>query len=155
MGAFILPAQKFLQIETYGKAKAKKIHIGTKISYQLTKQKEWHTGVIRDFLVEKNTIELEDRFLVLPEITALRFERKNIPAISSSLYIFGAAWSTFALIGYSTDGNPETKYSGLDLGVTLASGILAWSLNKFFKHKSINIGNRKKLRLVDIRFQGF
>lgn len=147
-----LPAQKFMQIETYGKPQVQKIFIGNTIQYKLDNNDQWDTGVIRDFLVEKNIIELDDRFIDISKIHALRFNRKYTKTIQSSLYLFGIAWSGFALIGYTTDGNPDTQYSKFDLGVSLASGIAGWGIGKLFKYKTIKIGKRKKLRLLDVHF---
>lgn len=141
-----------MQIETYGKPQVQKIFIGNSIQYKLKGDTQWNIGVIRDFRVEENTIELDDRFVGVAKIEALRFNRKFTKNIESSLYLFGIAWSGFALIGYSTDGNPDTHYSKFDLGVSLASGLAGWGIGRLFKYKTIKIGKRKKIRLLDVHF---
>ncbi len=150
--AINLSGQKFLQLESYGQAKTQKIAIGTPISYKLSDHSEWEVGIIRDFLIEENKIELEDRFLSLSDIKALRFNRRFAKVVQSGLYVFGASWSTFALLGYTFDRDPATHYSTFDLGVTLSSGLLGWGIGKLFKYKTFKVGNRKKLRLIDITF---
>ncbi len=141
-----------MQIETYGKPKVQKFFIGNKIQYKLKNQKGWTTDIIRDFLVEENIIEMDEKFIQLSNIEALRFNRAYTKTIETSLYTFGIAWSAFALIGYSTDGNPDTRYSKFDLSVSLISGITGWAIGRLFKYKTIKIGKRKKIRLVDVHF---
>jgi hypothetical protein len=106
--------QKILQIETYGRAKTEKLFIGQGITYQLKDSKDWHYVIIEDLLIEQQLIQTVRGYLKLSDIGALRNERGWAQAAKVSLITFGAGWSLFGIIGYATDGNPETKYSAGD-----------------------------------------
>jgi hypothetical protein len=146
--------QKILQIETYGRAKTEKLFIGQGITYQLKDSKDWHYVIIEDLLIEQQLIQTVRGYLKLSDIGALRNERGWAQAAKVSLITFGAGWSLFGIIGYATDGNPETKYSAGDAifsASTIASGFL---IGKIFKYKKTKIGKRKNLRMIEIPIEG-
>ncbi len=146
--------QKILQIETYGRAKTEKLFIGQGITYQLKDSEDWHYVVIEDLLVDQQLIQTVRGYLKLSEIGTLRTERGWSQAAKVSLITFGAGWSLFGLIGYATDGNPDSKYSAGDAifsASTIATGFL---IGKIFKYKKTKLGKRKNLRMIEIPVQG-
>lgn len=143
--------QRLLQIETYGKAKTKKIFIGEQITYAQTGMEGWHTSYIEDILPAQGRLALSDRYLVVSNITALRY-RSAWPGVGTSLMTFGTAWAGYALIGYTFDGNPETNFSALDAVVGGTSILAGLAMRRFLKYKTIKIGKRKRLRLLDLTF---
>ncbi len=146
-------AQKVLQIETRGKVKTQKIFIGDEIHYKVRGDELWHTGYISDLLVEENVISLEDRYVKLEDIEAMRWYRPWSKAASISLYTFGLAWSGLALIGKATDGDPESNYRWSDAIVTGVSVAIGWVVGKFFRWKTTRFGTRKRLRILDLNIQ--
>lgn len=153
LSASTLLAQKVLQIETRGRVKTQKLFIGDEIRYRVVGDDLWHTGYISDLLIEKNVIALEDRYLKLEEIEAMRWYRGWTKPVSISLYTFGLAWSGFALIGTVTDGDPETNYRWSDAIVTAVSVAAGWIVQKFFRWRTVRFGNRKRLRMLDLSFK--
>ena len=151
--AFMGFAQKVLQIETYGKAKTSKIFIGQGITYQLNDSKDWQYAVIEDLLIEQGLIETARGYVKMKEIKSFRFERRAANATRTSLYVFGASWSLFAAIGYSTDGNPETNYSKGDAILTASTFATGWLVSKLFRFKIVKFGKRKWLRMLEIPFK--
>lgn len=155
MGLFVVPApgQKFLLIETWGSPKTKKIFKGAEISYQLKTDDVWHTQTIADFIVDKNLIELEDRYVNINDIKALKFQRYFIQGVSTSLFWFGLGWSGFALVGTLTDGDPDTNYRWSDAIVTGTAISSGWLMGQLLGSKKVKIGKRKKLRLLDLTIE--
>ena len=151
--AFTGFTQKVLQIETYGKARTSKIFIGQGITYQLKDSKNWQYAVIEDLLVEQGLIETARGYVKMKEIKSFRFERRAANAARTSLFVFGTSWSLFAVIGYATDGNPETKYSKGDAIVTASSIATGWLISKLFRFKIVKFGKRKWLRMLEIPFK--
>lgn len=147
-----LAAQKVLQIEKYGSPKTTKIYIGDPISYQLKGEKSFRLAYIEDIRPKDSLLVLGDRYVNVYDIAALRYERAWPEAVSQSLFWFGTGWSGFAAIGFSFDGNDETSYRWADAFVTLTSWSLAYALPKLFKNKDIKFGDRRRLRLLDLRF---
>ena len=146
--------QKILQIETYGKAKTEKLFIGQGITYQLKDSEDWHYVVIEDLLIDQQLIQTVRGYLKITDIGALRTERGWSGPAKVSLMTFGAAWSVFGVIGYATDGRPETKYSAGDAIVTVSSVATGWLIGKIFKYKKTKFGKRKNLRMIEIPIQG-
>ncbi len=147
-----LTAQKILQVETYGKAKTKKIFIGEEIDYQLKETDIWHNAVIEDLRVDRNLIVLGDRYVPLEEITAFRTPHNWSRPVGKQLMFFGITWSGYALIGKWTDGRSETHYDWGDAIVTGSAGLIGFLLPKIFKYKTTKFGKRKRLRMIDITF---
>jgi hypothetical protein len=147
-----LSAQKVLQIEKYGSPKTEKIHIGSVIDYRLAGEESFREGYIEDIRVEDSLIVFGDRYVNVHDIAELRFARGWGKAVGTSLMIFGGSWSGFALLGYATDGNPETSYSGRDAAVTVISAGLGYALAKLVRYRKVRIGRRYRLRLLDLRF---
>lgn len=149
---YALPAQKVLQIEKYGSPKTEKIQIGSVIDYRLTGEEAFREGYIEDIRVEDSLIVFGDRYVNVHDIAELRFPRSWGKTVGTSLMIFGGSWSGFALLGYATDGNPETSYSGRDAAVTVVAAGLGYALAKLVRYRKVRIGKRYRLRLLDLRF---
>lgn len=75
IGSSLLPAQKVLQIEKYGKPQAEKMYIGDPITFQLRNEDVFHSSYIEDIRVEDSLLVLSDRYVNVHNITALRIER--------------------------------------------------------------------------------
>ncbi len=147
-----VPGQKILQIETYGKAKTKKIFIGEEIDYLLKETDVWHNAVIEDLRVDRNLIVLGDRYVPMEEIAAFRQPHGWSRPIGRQLMFFGVTWSGYALIGKWTDGRPETNYGWGDAMVTASAGLVGFLLPKIFRYKTTKFGKRKRLRMIDVTF---
>jgi hypothetical protein len=148
-----LSAQKVMQIERYGSPQTKKILIGDVIEYQIEGEDFFRTGYIEDFKVEDNLIQLGNFYLDVEEIAALRFTRRWARTGGAGLMLFGAAWSGFALLGYTTDGDPNTNYRTLDAVVSLTSVGLGYGISRLFRYKVVRFNNRRWLRLLDLSFK--
>ncbi|HKK76444.1 MAG TPA: hypothetical protein VJ953_15295 [Saprospiraceae bacterium] len=144
--------QKVLQIEKFGSPKTEKIEMGTLLTYQVNDDDIWSEGYIRDLRIDQNIIEFDDRFVKLDNITALRYERNWPRQIGTQLALFGLAWSGYALIGTLTDGNPDTNYQWSDAAVTGAAAGIGFSLPLFIGDRTVKLGKRKRLRMLDLRF---
>ncbi|NBC07857.1 MAG: hypothetical protein GVY26_11755 [Bacteroidetes bacterium] len=153
LAASPLAAQKVMQIERYGSPQTKKILIGDFIEYKIEGEDFFRTGYIEDFKVEDNLIQMGDFYLNIEEIAALRFTRRWAKAGGAGLMIFGASWSGFALLGYATDGDPNTSYRTLDAIVSLTSVGLGYGISRLFRYKVVRFNDRRWLRLLDLSFK--
>ena len=146
-------AQKVLQIEKYGTPRSEKIYIGDEITYRLKGEENWHSGYIVDLIVEREVIALEDRYVDMEDIDALRYRRGWTTPVGISLLTFGLAWSGFALIGTATDGDPTTSYRASDAVVSAVSIGMGLVVGKLLKNKTIRFGNKRRLRMLDLSFK--
>jgi hypothetical protein len=147
-----LSAQKYLQIETRGKARTEKFPVGTFLRYQLEGDDFFSQGELIDLLPESQTLVFEDRYVSADRIDRLLFERPVAKAATYSLYTFGIGWSAFALVGYNTDGDPSTQYSVGDALVTATSLGLGYLIQKTLFKRKVRLGKKKRLRLIDTTF---
>ncbi|NUO00348.1 MAG: hypothetical protein HUU01_06995 [Saprospiraceae bacterium] len=151
---FALPisAQRVMQIETYGKAKTKKIFPGQIIQYHLKNQKkDWLTGTVEDYQLEDKLIVLNDRYVHIDSIAALRFDRKWPGAIGKQMFWFGVAWSAFAAVGTLTDGDPDSNYEWSDASVTGGFWLGSFLMPRLFRYRHYKIDTRHRLRMVDLQ----
>ncbi len=149
---FSANAQKVLQIERYGRAKTTKIHLGEEITYRLKGEAAWHTRAMEDINVEQGLVVAPDRYIKIAEIEALRYNRTWPRAVGKQMFWLGAGWSLYGVIGNLADGDPDTNYRWGDAAVTGTAWGLSLLLPKVFKYKKIKLGERRRLRAVDINF---
>ncbi|HPH18803.1 MAG TPA: hypothetical protein PLE32_08500 [Haliscomenobacter sp.] len=149
----LVPAfgQKFLALERYGKVKNIRIPIGTVLTYQLRDGQGWYTAEVVD-LNYKDTLVIFPKIAIpLREISALRYDKNWSKGIGKSLSLFGLSWSAIALVGTLTDKNPETNYELSDAIVTGSACLTGFLLPQIFKYKIVELGKRKRLRIMDTR----
>lgn len=149
----VLSAQKVLQIEKYGNPNSQKIQIGTLLDYRLAGEEYFREGYIEDFRVKDSLIVFGDRYVKVHNIAELRFPRTWGKAVGTSLIIFGAAWSGFALIGFAADKDPSTSYSSRDAVISAVSAGMGYALTRIVRYKHIRMDKRHRLRLLDLRFK--
>lgn|GEM_PF-1128443 len=154
-GASHAGAQKFMQIERINRAKTEKIPRNTELTYQIMGDEYWYTNTVRDYLVEDDLIQFEDRFVNINNITAFRYEREWPTVVKTQLRNLGLGWSVLALIGTLTDNNPDTNYQWSDAAVTASAFGLSFAFEPLFKKKVVKFGGKKRLRLVDLRFKDY
>lgn len=154
-GASQATAQKFLQIERLNRAKTEKIPRNTELTYRIMGDDYWYTNTTRDYLVEDNLIQFEDRFVNINDITAFRYEREWPSIAKTQLRNLGLGWSVLALIGTLTDNDPDTNYRWSDAAVTAAAFGLSFTFEPLFQEKVVRFGKKKRLRLLDMRVKDY
>lgn len=153
VGGVIAPAfsQKFLALERYGKAKNIRIPIGTVITYQVREGQGWYTSEIVDLNFKDSLVIFPRIAMPLKNIVALRYDQNWAKGVGTSLRMFGLSWSGLALMGTLTDKNPDTHYELSDAIVTGSAYATGFLLPRIFKHRIVELGKRKRLRIMDTR----
>lgn len=144
-------SQKFLALERYGKAKNIRIPIGTVITYQIREGQGWYTSEIVDLNFKDSLVIFPKIAMPLKNIVALRYDQNWAKGIGTSLRLFGLSWSGLALMGTLTDKNPDTNYEWSDAIVTGSAYATGFLLPRIFKHRVVELGKRKRLRIMDTR----
>jgi hypothetical protein len=156
-GLFMAPqtasAQRYLLIEKANSPRTTKIGEGSVITYRLKGDPEWHTGRIEHFRTDQPLIAVDDYYVNLTEVEALRKTRLGARAGSAMLTTFGLSWSGLALIGKLTDGDPETQYNARDAAISATSVASGWLIGKLFRYRTFTVGNRYRLRIIDLTFR--
>ncbi len=143
-------AQKFLQIEKYGKTKVTKFYIGDELTYQIeVDKKTWYKGIINDLLVDENIILFENRAVKMKNITAIRtFKHAGLSrSLSFQLFAFGGGFGLISLLASAVGWWQISAFTIIVVGSALLAGLL---VRHIFKWKTYKMGKRKWLRMLDL-----
>lgn len=141
-------SQKVLLIETVNDPKNIKVYEGQTIEYKLIKSDAWFSGKIETLMVEEETIVFTNGIVNLDEITHIRRYRNAALYIGRSLEGFGAGWLVFGTLGAIREGNSVLQ--GVVLVPAAGSIFFGWLIRKLFYKRTLDIGARYRLRLVDL-----
>ncbi len=142
-------AQKFMQIERYGRPRTQRIYPGEVINYRY--QGSWYLGEIQDIKYDMGWVVFHNRYVPVAEIEALRYPRNWPRPIGRQLVLFGLSWSAWALVGSATDNEPGIQYRPADAMVTAGAAAAGFALPRVVKkHKVVEMGKRRRLRLMDL-----
>lgn len=150
--AEVVAAQQFLLLEKANSPRTQKIGIGSTITYRLDEDPTWLDGKIVEIRTDQQLLAIDDYYLDITRIKAIRQRREWVIPTSVMLTTFGLSWSGFALIGNATDGNPDTNYKAKDAIVTAVSAGTGIIINRLFRYRMFKIGPNRRLRLVDVSF---
>lgn len=145
-------AQRVLLFERLTDSKSARMYEGDVIRFKLAGDKFWQSGPIREMRPDIQALVINDRFIMLDEIAAVDRGGTLARVGGYSLMTFGAGWSLFALVGYNTDGDPSSQYSGFDATVSATSLASGFLLNKLFGRNRFRPGKTRRLRIVDLNF---
>lgn len=146
------PAQKVLLFEKLTDSKSDRLYEGEALRFKMRGDNFWQEGYIREMRPDIQALVINDRFILLDEIAVVDRGSTLAAVAGYGLLTFGVGWSAFALVGYATDRDPETSYSGFDAtvsGVAIGSGLL---LTQLLGRKRFRPGKYKRLRIVDTSF---
>jgi len=149
---FSLDAQKYVQIETFGKVKPIRYSIGQEIEYQTTKMPGvWIKRIILDIDADQNFMYVNDAIIHLNSITRIR--RDNDSVVRSALFAFAyaSAVSTFLYSGWAWifTGVPPNWISYTIIAAPFTIGYL---IHKWTRYKTYQIGSKRRLRAIDLDF---
>ncbi len=144
----LLPAQKFLQLEKANRARTTKFYVGQDLQYRLKGKDEWITATITNVQMDSQRVVLDLNPVRVADIAAIRVQYPGIlRTLGPMLMTFGASWAGFSLVGAVFDDYKLTAGTAIVSGTGLASGFI---LHQIFKRKTVRMGERKRLRAVEI-----
>jgi len=148
-----LSAQRVLLLERTGQTKSDRLSEGDELTFRMRGDKFWQQGLISELRPDIQAMVINDRYIMLEEVDALKFSGSRFAnGVGLSLITFGVGWSAFAVVGYNTDGNPETNYGQFDLAVTLTAVGTGFLLRRLFASRKFRLNKRRRLRVVDLTF---
>jgi len=148
-----LQAQLVLQVEKRGSPKTQKFFVGQKLSYKIKDEKGWFESRIVNIVPKQDLVVLEYGYLHLDDFQAIRKRRGWVLPFSAQWVVFGSGWTIFS-IG-SAIADPGDRYTLGDMGVGLGSFGLGWLIQKLFLHKKYQLGNKHRLRTLDLNIVPF
>ena len=148
----LLSAQKVLQLEKSGKVKTQKFYIGDEITYQLAGDDTWYTAAIVDINPEEGYLLMNGRLVRLMQIVALRSYKSRgwSKAVGRQLLNFGVGWIGFGIADRLIFDDTRQASWSLILVPASTAFALSWIIPKAFQHRTLKLGKRKRLRLLDL-----
>lgn len=143
-----LAAQKFLQLEKTNRTRTVKFYAGEDFTYRLKGKTEWYTSTITDVQMDSQRVAFDLKFVRVSDIEAVRLQYPGIlRSLGPSFMIFGASWAGFSLIGAAFDDYKLTPGTAIVTGTAVATGFV---LHQIFKNKRVKLGERRRLRAVEV-----
>ena len=140
-----------LLLERANRARTTKYFPGDELRFRLNGEENyWYKRRISDILPETNTLMLDNYAVALPEIERIKVYRKPVWRI-----LGGAAYSLGATLALATTvGRFGFNDKSVDLpslyGISAVSFGAGWWLTRA---RTLRLGNKHRLRIVEIRFQ--
>ncbi|MBC6994761.1 hypothetical protein QWY85_06920 [Neolewinella lacunae] len=145
-------AQKVLLFERMTDSKAERMYEGEALKFRMEGDKFWQEGRIMEMRPDIQALVINERFILLEEIESVHLGSTFGAAAGYSLMTFGTAWAGIGLIGYATDKDPTTNFSGRDATIALTSFASGYLINRFLGQKRFKTSQYKRLRIVDTSF---
>ncbi|OAV43529.1 hypothetical protein [Lewinella sp. 4G2] len=145
-------AQKVMLLEKVGKAGTERVYEGETLRFKMQGDNFWQEGRIEEMRPDIQALVINDRFILLENIHSLHRGSTFGKAAGLSLMTFGVVWTTIGLLGYNTDGDPDSQISGGQLAVGAGSFATGYILNRFLGQKKFKLGRKKRLRIIDTTF---
>lgn len=144
--------QVYLQLEKYGTLNTVRFIEGDILTFRLKNDdKGWNERPIASIDVKGNRLIFPDVVVPLDSIDAIRLDKKAVVSQIIGTALQSGGVSTMMFISYDAVFNDrpiewKTFVSG-------AAGVAVGTLlKKMFKHRTFQISERKRLRLIDLYF---
>ena len=139
--------QKVISIEKRNVVKPIKYFEGDQLIYKIIDHQNWQKGVIRSIDVNQNIIAIDDHLVSIDSISHIRRNRSFAKYLGRSLVSFGGSWLVYGLLA-SAGGHYDLDTDTFVVsGSSIALGLL---FEKIFYKRTIAIGKRYRIRLLDI-----
>lgn len=146
-----LSGQVFLTLELFNDPETKKFYVGDKITYKTIYVDQWSKGVIKQILIEENTLILHNEILPINDVTHFMLYRNTVNLFSGLLQSFGALWLGYGTIAAAFGRANVSWFNVFSVGGgTLVGGTI---FKKLFYRIPIKLGNQNRLRIIDTRFR--
>lgn len=144
-------AQKVLILEKRGTTKTKRFYEGDEITYRIKGEKVWETSTIVEMIPKENILVLDRIYVKVDEIEALLKVKNQRVAngLSTQLYVFGTAWAAYTAIDDLVVSKRKTDWEAAAY-VSGTSFVLGTLLRLLPKTKTLKIGKKRRLRLLDL-----
>lgn len=148
--ALNLQAQVFLQLELFNDPKALKYGVGDKIVFKVDYLEDvWQKGTIEQILPKDNVVLLNNNLVNLDQVTDFMLYRHSVNYIGRLLQTFGIVYAGYGIVGLAATDNVTVRQVVTVGGGSIAAG---WLLRKLFYKIPIALGEKNRLRIVDLRF---
>jgi hypothetical protein len=144
-----LMSQQFLQLETINDPETKKFSINTKFTYKSIHEEVWQSRIIDALLYKDSTVLFQDGMIKLNEIKAIQLKRPMADLTGKTMMGLGVTWLVYGSLDALRDNGEALGGSEIIISVTsIATGFL---IRKLFYKRTVNMGSRYRLRLMDLR----
>ena len=144
-------SQVFLQLERYNNPKSIKFYEGDKLEFRLKEFPDtWRSGMIIDLKPEEQLVLFQETYYHINDFSELRLRYPAVKSIGNKLMQFSGAWYLYGGIASLASSEYGMSKKEILLGGSVAA--LGFLTKKLFYKKRVKLGNKKRLRVMDIRF---
>jgi hypothetical protein len=147
-----LPAQKYVQIETYGKIKPLRFTEGDEIEFQHSQfPNVWMKRQILRIDADEQMMYLADAVIPLRTIYKVRIDNPSFLRQAIFAFAYSSAVSTFLYSGWAWIfvGVPP---NWIAIAIVAAPFTLGYLIKKWTRYKVYNINHRRKIKALDLSF---
>ncbi len=148
----ILPAQKYVQIETYGKIKTLRFAEGDEIEFQHSQfPNVWMKRQILKIDADEQMMYLTDAVIPLRTIYKVRIDNPSFLRHAIFAFAYSSAVSTFLYSGWTWIfvGVPP---NWIAITIVAAPFTIGYFIKKWTKYKVYHINQRRRLKALDLSF---
>ncbi len=146
-----LSSQVYLQLERFNKPSSLKFYEGDRLEYRLKEYPDtWKTNYIIDFKPEEQLVLFKETYYHIDDFSEIKLRYPTIKSIGNKMMMFSSAWYLYGGIAtVASDGFTMSAGEVLIGGSFAAAGLL---LKKLFYKRRVRLSKKKRLRVMDLRF---
>ena len=147
-GAFQCEAQILLQLERYKVDKPQKFYIGQEITFKMRDYPdEWRKEKIERLLYEEQLIVTDMGLVPLADVSHFRTYNKKVYYAAAAMQSFAAVYLVYGGIAMLAT---DFRFTGVQLIMGGGAYIGGWLLKKLFYKNTYSLGDKHRLRILDI-----
>jgi len=152
LGGQVVSAQKFIQMDMFGKKKAMRFHVGDELRFKVRGDDKFYVLPIVDLEEATGKIILPKGEVFLHEIAEIQVltQTEGRYILGTKLLAFGATFTSIGVIDALAFGS---VFSGIGViiggGAILVGALLRWG----FKKRGFKINERRQLRILNLNIE--
>ncbi len=149
LSCFIADAQKFIQMDAFGKKKAIRFYVGDELTFRVVGDDYFHTVIIQGLNTEKGLIKLNHGQVRLSDITEIRMTNRDIQRrfLGRKLFNFGVAFIGIGIMDAVLFGSTFGAIGAFVGGTAIVGGII---LRWIMKRRTFKINKNRRLRMINL-----
>lgn len=145
-------AQKFIQMDMFGKKKAMRFHVGDELRFKVKGDDKFYILPIVDLDATTGKITLPKGAVFLHEIAEIQVlaQTEGRYVLGTKLFSFGATFLSIGIIDALAFGSVFGVMGSIIGGATTLTGaLLRWA----FKKRGFKINERRQLRILNLNIE--
>jgi hypothetical protein len=141
----------FLQLERFNNPKSIKFYEGETLEFRLKEYPDtWKKHEIIDFKADEQLVVFEEQYYSIEEFKDLRIRHNVVKSLGNRFMQASAVWFVYGGIATLAVDNYTIGKRDVILGGSVA--LIGLLMNKVFDKRRVRLSKKKRLRVMDLRF---